>query len=341
MLSKESVKSTHLKPFMIGNIRIENPLVLAPMEGHSNYALRSLCREQGGCGLVYTEFISSNMLNRKGERKKSLARFDWRESEFPLSVQIFGNDPEVLAAGAQTVVEHGAAIVDINMGCWVPKIAKKGSGAALLKDVDTARRVVDAVVNAVDVPVTVKVRSGFEDGVITAVPFAKAAYECGVKAIAVHARFAGQGHKGAADWDVIRQVKEAVPELPVIGNGDVKTPQDAKRMLEETGCDGAMVGRAALGQPWLFAHMEHYLKTGDLLPQPTRRERALLALEHARRTLATSWMPERKIVLELRGQLSKYQLNEPGTMHIRNRLVRVENFAEVETILLEVIEAED
>ncbi|MGB1287662.1 MAG: tRNA dihydrouridine synthase, partial [Aggregatilineales bacterium] len=175
-------------------------------------------------------------------------------------------------------------------------------------------------------------------GVITAVPFAKAAYECGVKAIAVHARFAGQGHGGTADWDVIKQVKEAVPELPVLGNGDVKTPQDAKRMLDETGCDGAMVGRAALGHPWLFGQMAYYLETGELLPDPTRSERAALALEHARRTREHSWMPERKIVLELRGQLSKYQLNDPGTMHIRNRLVRVESFAEVEAILLEVIE---
>ena len=170
----------------------------------------------------------------------------------PVAVQLFGVEPAVVADAARVVVDHGAEIVDINMGCWVPKIAKKGGGAALLRDVEKARALVAAVVRAVDVPVTVKVRSGFEDGVVSAVPFARAAEAAGAKAVAVHARFAGQGHGGDADWDVIAAVKAATSAMPIIGNGDVHSSADALRMLEQTGCDGVMVGRAALGRPWLF-----------------------------------------------------------------------------------------
>ncbi|MCA9797838.1 MAG: tRNA-dihydrouridine synthase, partial [Candidatus Eremiobacteraeota bacterium] len=181
----------------------------------THYAFRKLCREQGDCGLVTTELLSSSAMQHKGAFKKTLTMFDWREDEFPVSVQLFGSDPQEMAEAAKIIVDHGAAMIDINMGCWVPKVAKKGGGAALLRDVCTASAVVEAVVNAVDVPVTVKVRSGFEDGVVTAIPFAKAAEDCGAKAIAVHARFAGQGHSGKADWDVIRQVKEVVSAMPV------------------------------------------------------------------------------------------------------------------------------
>lgn len=318
----------------IGDINIDPALFLAPMAGHTNYALRRLCRELGGCGLVCTELISSNALQHKKNREQSLKLFEWYPSESPIAVQLFGNDPAMMAEAARIVVDHGADIVDINMGCWVPKIAKKGGGAALLRDVCTATAVVEAVVNAVDVPVTVKVRSGFEDGVITAVPFAKAAESVGVKAVAVHARFAGQGHGGSADWDVIRQVKEAVDTMPVIGNGDVHSGEDALRMLDETGCDGVMVGRRALGQPWIFSHIEHYLRTGETLPHPTRTERAALALKHARYTLESTNMPSKQAVLELRGQISKYKLDEPGSVTIRNQIVRVSTLEELEAILL-------
>lgn len=324
----------HCRPFMIGSVPIEVPLVLAPMAGHSHYAFRSLVRDQGGCGLVVTELISSDAFQDRGRYKQAIRRFDFYPHEFPLSVQLFGSDPYTMAEAAKIVVDHGAAMVDINMGCWVPKVAKTGAGAALLRDVCTATAVVEAVVRAVPVPVTVKVRSGFEDGIVTAIPFARAAEQAGVQAIAVHARFAGQGHTGRADWDVIRHVKEVVQTMPVIGNGDVLNGPDAARMLTETGCDGVMVGRGALGRPWMFRQIAHYLATGEQLPDPTRAERATIALEHARRYVATVHVREAAAILELRGQISKYRFDEDNSVTLRNQIVRVNSLAELEAILL-------
>lgn len=330
---------TTLKPLRIGDIVIDSPLTLAPMAGHSNYALRSLCRELGGCGLVCTELISSNIV--KNSRQRALQRFDWRASERPVAAQLFGVEPGIVAEAARVVVDHGADIVDINMGCWVPKIAKKGGGAALLRDVKAATAVVEAVVKAVNAPVTVKVRSGFEDGLVTATPFAVAAEAVGARAVAVHARFAGQGHGGAADWDVIAAVKEAVREMPIIGNGDVHSGADARRMLDMTGCDAVMVGRAALGRPWLFRQIAAYLATGLNLPEPARAERARIARRHAQLTLETTHLPEHVAVRELRGQISKYQLDAPGSAKVRNRLVRIDSYAELESILLKVSNESD
>jgi tRNA-dihydrouridine synthase B len=328
-----------LKPIHIGHIKIDPPLSLAPMAGHTNHAFRTLVRDLGGCGLACTELISSNIMKNSGV-KRTLHMFDWTPDERPFAVQLFGNDPAAMAMAAQVVVDYGADIVDINMGCWVPKVAGKGGGAALLKDVCTATAVVEAVVKAVDVPVTVKVRSGWEAGDNTAVPFAKAAEQAGVKAIAVHGRYAKQGFQGDADWDVIRQVKEIV-SIPVFGNGDVKNAQDAARMLRLTGCDGLMIGRAALSQPWIFAHIAHELATGEPLPELTRGERAAIALEHARRTVAEATrVPEHVAVMELRGQLSKYDLDEPGSVRVRNEVVRATSLADIEMILVRLIKAE-
>lgn len=329
--------TTSLNPFYIGDICIETPLTLAPMAGHTHYAFRALVREQGGCGLVTTELLSSHAMLARGGKERSVRMFDWRESEYPVAVQLFGGDPQEVAEAARIVVDYGATIVDINMGCWVPKVAKKGGGAALLRDVCTATAVVEAVVKAVNVPVTVKVRSGFEDGVVTAIPFARAAEQCGVKAVAVHARFAGQGHTGSADWEVIRRVKEVVTTMPIIGNGDVSTGEDTARMMAQTGCDGVMIGRAVLGQPWIFKHIRHYLETGEILPEPSRSEKARLALRHAQLVLETTWMPEKQALLELRHQLSKYAVDKPGSVEIRNRLVRAESLSEIEAILRPVM----
>jgi nifR3 family TIM-barrel protein len=303
------------------------------MAGHTHYAFRALVREQGGCGLVCTELLSSPAMLAPGGLARSRRMFDWQPDEAPVAVQLFGSHPQDVAEAARIVVEHGATLVDINMGCWVPKVAKKGGGAALLRDVCTATAVVEAVVKAVPVPVTVKVRSGFEDGIVTAIPFARAAEQCGVQAVAVHARFAGQGHTGTADWDVIRRVKEVVTTMPIIGNGDIHSGEDAARMIAQTGCDGVMIGRAAMGQPWLFRDIQHYLATGRHLPPPTRAERAAVALRHARLTLAHTWMNEKQTLLELRHQLNKYALDVPGSVMIRNRLVRAASPGEIEDIL--------
>lgn len=323
---------TLLAPVTIGGIIIDPPLSLAPMAGQTNHAFRTLCREMGGLGLVCSELLSSAAMQTRGAVEHSKRLFDWTPEEYPFAVQLFGANPAHMAEAARIVVDHGAAIVDINMGCWVPKVVKRGGGAALLNDLCSATAVVEAVVKAVSVPVTVKVRSGFKRGEITAVNFARAAEQIGAQMIAVHARFADQGFTGHADWDVIRQVKEVV-SIPVFGNGDVTNAADARRMLTQTGCDGVMIGRAALGNPWLFAQIAHELTTGEALPAPNEAERARACLRQATLTLETSKLPQRTVILELRGQLSKYFEQTPETRPIREKIVRAESLADIEAAL--------
>lgn len=324
-----------LHAFAIGAIRIDPPLTLAPMAGQTNHAFRTLCRESGDCGLVCTELISSHALQVKGSRERTLQLFDWRADEHPIAVQLFGSDPAMMAEAAQVVVEHGAQIVDINMGCWVPKIAKGGAGAALLRDVCTAAAVVRAVVDAVDVPVTVKIRNGWTHDNPTAVPFAMAAEQAGVQAIAIHARFADQRHDGEADWDYIRRVKQAV-SIPVIGNGDVTDAVSARRMLEQTGCDGVMIGRASLGNPWIFQQIAHELRTGEPLPKPSDPERAQMAVRQARLTLETAPLRPAQAIRELRGQLLKYTEGMHNATTIRDGIVRAESLADIEAAFARV-----
>jgi nifR3 family TIM-barrel protein len=321
---------TALKPIWIGDVYIESPLTLAPMAGQTNHAFRTLCREMGDCGLVCTELISSQAIHYKS--KKTWHMFDWTEAEHPFAVQLFGNEPTMMAEAAKLVVDHGADIVDINMGCWVPKVIKKGGGAAMLNDICNATWVVEAVVKAVNVPVTVKVRSGLDPQHITAIEFAKVAEKSGVKAIAVHGRTADQGFTGSANWDIIRQVKEAVT-IPVFGNGDVKNTADAARMLSETGCDGVMIGRAALGNPWLFHQIAHEIRTGEALPSPSASERAAAAIRHAELAVESSTIGERQTIYELRGQLTKYHLGVPGAASVREQLVFAETLADIHAIL--------
>lgn len=312
----------------IGSLLIEPATYLAPMAGHTNRAFRELCRELGGLGMACTELVSSNALEHKGSRPRTLAGFDFDEHEGPLAVQLFGNDPAVMAQAARIVVDLGAPVVDINMGCWVPKVVKKGGGAALLGDCQLATRVVEAVCKAVSVPVTVKVRSGLTASEETAVPFAVAAQACGVAAISVHARSADQGFRGHADWDVIRRVREAV-DVPVIGNGDLNTYQDALAMQRQSGCHGWMVGRAALGQPWVFSQWAGHLPAGPMsLPF-----RASVAWRHLQLTRQHSPLPESQAVRELRGQLARYQLDPPGQTDLRDQCVRITSYAQGENLL--------
>ena len=331
--AKTSVED-FLAPLNIGGVLIDPPLMLAPMAGHSTHALRQLCREGGACGLVTTELISSRALKHLSSQKTTFERFDWTPEEHPIGVQLVGADPQEMAAAARIVETAGADIVDINLGCWVPKIARKGqAGAALLKDVDNAAAVVEAVVRAVQVPVTVKIRSGWQSGTPTAFSFAQIAESAGVMAITVHARFADQGFQGAADWSIIRKVKEAVREIPVIGNGDVSGAADVRRMMTETGCDGVMIGRAALGHPWLFRQIAHELQTGQALPSPNLHERAEIVLRHVHLTLQSSRRPPHNTLLELRGQLLQYFRDVPHATPIREAIVRVESVADIKRAL--------
>jgi len=326
---------TPFAPFTIGAVQIQMPLTLAPMAGQTAYPLRALCREMGDCGLVCTELISSQAIHYKS--KKTNDMLDWHPTESPFAVQLYGADPVIMAEAARFVVDLGADIVDINMGCWVPKVAKTGAGAALLRDVCTAAAVVEAVVRAVNVPVTVKVRAGWDDDTLTAVPFARAAEQAGVSAIAVHGRTAQQGFSGQANWGIIGEVKAAVG-IPVIGNGDVKIPEDAARMFRQTGCDAVMIGRGALGNPWIFRQIAHYMRTGEHLPPPTALDLAAAALRHARLAVETSRIGEQRTVHELRGQLTKYHLGTPHAALMRDRLMQAENMADVVAIFAPVLE---
>jgi putative TIM-barrel protein, nifR3 family len=317
--------------FRIGDINIWPPVVLAPMAGITAHPFRVLCRRHGA-GLVVTELISSHAIHYRNQ--KTFGMFDWSADEQPAFCQLFGGDPATMAEAAEIVVDRGATGVDINMGCWVPKVAKTGAGAALMKDLCQAEAVVRAVVESVGdrVPVTVKVRSGWDRSDVTAIRFAKAAVAAGVKSIAVHARFASQGFTGTADWSIIGQVKEAVGDsIPVVGNGDIETPQDAKRMMDETGCDAVMVGRAAMGNPWLLGRIALYLETGTLAPEPTVAERIATAREHAQ--LQVAQMGENVGCKELRGLLGHYFKGIPGAPRIRQALTTVKTLAEIEAIL--------
>ncbi|MFY8052254.1 MAG: tRNA dihydrouridine synthase DusB [Armatimonadaceae bacterium] len=304
----------------IGTIDIENPVVLAPMAGVTSHPFRAICKQHGDVGLVVTELISSMAIHYKNQ--KTYGMFDWTESEQPSFCQLFGADPETMAEAARVVVDRGAVGVDINMGCWVPKVAKTGAGAALLKDLCQAEAVVKAVVDAVpEVPVTVKVRSGYTQGNLTAVKFARAAADIGAKAIAVHARYASQGFSGNADWNVIAQVKDAVGNaIPVIGNGDIETPDDALRMLRQTGCDGVMVGRAAMGNPWLLGQIRDAIANESLRREPTVEERVAVARQHA--SLQVDVQGEGVACRELRGLLGHYFRGVPGATRLRGTLAK-------------------
>ena len=321
--------ATRLRPLQIGPITIDTPLVLAPMAGVTSHSFRLLCRRHGA-GLVVTELLSSHAIHYKNA--KTFGMFDWNDAERPVSVQLFGGDPALMAEAAQVVESHGADIVDLNMGCWVPKVAKTGAGASLLKDVCLAQSVVRAMADAVKIPVTVKIRAGWEPGQTTGIEFAQRAQDAGARAIAVHARYASQGFTGHADWSIIRRVKDVVT-IPVIGNGDVESPEDAKRMLDETGCDGVMVGRAAMGNPWLFGDIRHYLETGERRPEPTLAARIEAALFHLKTLAADPAVGEARAVKEIRGQITHYFKGFPGVSALRGSLVRADTIGEIEDLL--------
>ncbi len=296
----------------IGNVALDNPSVLAPMAGVTDLAFRLLAKEMG-CGLVYSEMVSAKGLLYENCRTKELIRIDERER--PTAVQLFGSVPAEVAEAARRVAETGADIIDFNMGCPTPKIVKNGEGSALLRTPALAASILRAMVDAVPVPVTVKIRAGWDSETINAVEIAKIAEQAGISAIAVHGRTREQFYSGHADWSIIGKVKQAV-NIPVIGNGDVRVVQDAERLLHETGCDGVMVGRAACGNIWIFRQIAAYLKNGQVLPGPAFSERAATLLRHL--DMLIELKGEHTAIREMRRHAVCYVKGFPGAAELRS-----------------------
>lgn len=302
----------------IGNTVLENNVILAPMAGVTDLPFRVLCREQGA-GCVVTEMVSAKAVLYNNKNTRELLQID--PAERLAAVQLFGSEPDIMAEIAARLEEGPYDYIDVNMGCPVPKIVNNGEGSALMKNPERAKEVLTAMVKAVKKPVTVKFRKGFNDLSVNAVEFAKMAESCGVAAVAVHGRTREQYYSGKADWDIIRQVKEAV-RIPVIGNGDIFTPEAAGRMLKETGCDGIMVARGAKGNPWLFGRINHYLDTGEVLPGPSMAEIKAMILRHGR--MLVQFKGEGVAMREMRGHMAWYTKGMPHSATLRNEINQVE-----------------
>lgn len=321
------------KPFQIGDIVMDNRVVLAPMAGICNSAFRLTVKEFGA-GLVYAEMISDKGIVFKNEKTLGMLYIDEREN--PLSLQIFGGDKKTLVEAAKYVDKNtNADIIDINMGCPVNKIIKCEAGARLLLDPNKVYDMVAAVVDAVDKPVSVKMRIGWDDEHVYAVEIAQAIERAGASAVAVHGRTRVQMYEGKANWDIIRDVKQNV-NIPVLGNGDVETPQDAKRMLDTTGVDAVMIGRAALGNPWMIYRTVQYLETGELKPEPSVREKIDVCLLHFERLIHLKG--EDVAVREMRKHASWYLKGVRGNGKARNAINQTESATELRGLLNALVE---
>jgi len=317
----------------IGNVTFDNNLILAPMAGVTDLPFRFLCREQG-CGLSVTEMVSAKAILYKNKNTNELLSVS--DQEGPVSVQLFGSDPDIMANMAAAIESRPFALIDVNMGCPVPKIVNNGEGSALMKDIKLAEKILTAMVKAVKKPVTVKFRKGFTEEDCNAVEFARMAESSGVAAIAVHGRTREQYYSGTADWDIIRQVKEAV-SIPVIGNGDVFEPEDAKALIDQTGCDGVMIARGAKGNPWIFSRTLHYLETGELLQPPTPAEISEMILRHG--TMQAEHKGETVAMREMRKHMAWYTGGLPHSAKLRNDINQVETMEELRRFVRERIGA--
>jgi tRNA-dihydrouridine synthase B len=331
--------------FFIGNLAIECPLLLAPMEDVTNLAMRVIAARIGRPGLAFTEFVSAMAIHYNPTR--SIPKMRRHPEERLLGVQIFGAEPDRMAESARIAEAMGADLVDINMGCWVPKVCRTGSGAALLKDPETATRIVESVKKSVSVPVTVKVRAGWDQTSFAAPELARRFQDVGASMITLHARFAKQGFEGEANWRLIEQMREAV-HVPLIGNGDIKTPVDALKMMRETGCDGVMVGRAAISDPWNLARIRAALMNEPEPVGPSLKTRIETGLEHIRLAIcaeleANSWHEaeeserfaevQTRVCRSLRGQIPLYIKGEAGASAIRRSLHTCDSYSDYERTL--------
>lgn len=311
----------------IGNVIIENPVFLAPMAGVTDLPYRILVKEQGA-GLLYTEMVSAKGLYYNNEKTTHLTDIDSKES--PVALQIFGSDPRIMGEIAKKLNPYSFDILDINMGCPTPKITKNGDGSALMNHPKLAGKVIEEVVKNSNKPVSVKIRKGWDDTSINAVEIAKVAEDKGAKAVAIHGRTREEFYSGRADWNIIRKVKENVC-IPVIGNGDITSPQDAKKMMDETLCDAVMIGRSAQGNPWIFSRTIHYLKKGELLPDPTPKEIISMILKHMEMTVV--YKGERIGIKEMRKHIAWYTKGLRDATKIRTKVNKLETQSQVKELL--------
>ena len=319
-----------IRTLQIGNVTLENNLILAPMAGVSDLPFRLLCREQGA-GLVCMEMVSAKAILYKNRNTEELLTID--PKEHPVSLQLFGSDPDIISEIAKQIEERPFDILDLNMGCPVPKIVNNGDGSALMKNPRLAGEIIEKTARAIKKPLTVKIRKGFDDAHVNAVELAHIAQESGAAAVAVHGRTREQYYAGHADWDIIRQVKEAV-SIPVIGNGDIRTPEDVAAMAEQTGCDGYMIARGAEGNPWIFRQILHYFETGEHLARPDFSEVTEMLLRHAK--MQIDCKGDYTGIREIRKHAAWYTAGYRNSSKLRGRINEVENYEQLEALFREV-----